>query len=76
MLYDVFNRLTNLNKKIAIITDDDWEKEKSKYIQTIKNGQQYTVIEEPEMKVFEGLKENDILSNSAMELFGDIVEME
>lgn len=73
---DVFNRLTNLNKKIAIITDDDWEKEKSKYIQTIKNGQQYTVIEEPEMKVFEGLKENDIISNSAMELFGDIVEME
>ena len=73
---DVFNQLTNFNKKIAIITDDEWEVEKNKYITALKSGQQYTIIEEPVMKVFEGSKENDIITSSAMELFGDIVEVE
>lgn len=72
----VFNKLTNLNKKIAIITDEEWEKEKNKYILAIKNGQHYNIIEEPEIKVFEGSKENAIITSSAVELFGDIVEVE
>lgn len=72
----VYNKLTNSNKKLAIITDDEWDVEKNRYIKALKEGHQYTIIDEPEIKVFEGPKENDIITNSAIELFGDIVEME
>jgi len=33
------------------------------------------VVEEPEV-IFEDLKNNDIITNSAVDLFGDIVEVE
>ena len=73
---DVFNKLTNFNKKIAIITDEEWEKVKKDYILSLKNGEQYKIIEEPAIMVFEGPKEDDIIVSSAVELFGDIVEMD
>ncbi len=75
-LTSVFNQLTNSNKKLAIITDEQWEIEKNKYISFLKEGKSYTVVEEPEVKVFEDLKKNDIIVNSAVKLFGDIVEIE
>ena len=70
----VYNKITNSNKKIAIITDEEWEKEKSNYIKSIKDGKTYQVVEEPK-EIYEEVKKNDIISNSAMELFGDIVEI-
>lgn len=72
----IYNKLTNSNKKIAIITDEEWENEKNKYIKALKEGQQYTVIDEPEIKIFHHQEENAIITNSAVELFGDIVEIE
>lgn len=72
----VYNKLTNSNKKLAIITDEEWEIEKNNYIKSIKEGHHYTIIEEPELKVFEGPEEDVIITNSAIELFGDIVEIE
>lgn len=72
----VYNKLTNSNKKLAIITDEEWEIEKNNYIKSIKEGHHYTIIEEPEFKVFEGPEEDVIITNSAIELFGDIVEIE
>ena len=72
----VFNQLTNSNKKLAIITDDEWEFEKSRYIKSLKDGKSYSIIEEPERKVFEVPKNDDIITKSAVELFGDIVEIE
>lgn len=71
----VYNKITNFNKKIAIITDEEWELEKNKYIKSIKDGNHYVVIDEPE-EVYEEVKNNDIISSSAVELFGDIVEFE
>ena len=41
----------------------------------IKNNVKYEVVEEPE-PIFEELKNNDIITSSAVELFGDIVEVE
>ena len=41
-----------------------------------KDGHQYTIIDEPEIKVFKRPDENVIITNSAVELFGDIVEIE
>ena len=71
----VFNKITNSNKKIAIISDDEWELEKNKYIQSIKDGNTYKVVDEP-VEVYEDVKKDDIIVSSAVELFGDIVEFE
>ena len=70
----VYNKITNSDKKLAIITDEDWEVEKAKYIKSVKEGIQYQVMEEPQ-EVYEDIVKNDIISNSAVELFGDIVEV-
>ena len=45
------------------------------YIKSIKSGTKYTEIEEPDI-VFENIENNDIISSSAIDLFGDIVEVE
>ena len=72
---DVYNKITNSNKNIAIITDEYWEKVKNEYILNKKNNVKYEVVEEPK-PLFEELKNNDIITSSAVELFGDIVEVE
>ena len=71
----VYNRLTNSNKKIAIISDEQWEIEKNKYIASLKDGNHYVVVEEPE-EIYEEVEKDDIIVSSAVELFGDIVEFE
>ena len=72
---DVYQKITNSSKNFAIITDDEWETIKNEYIQNIKNGVKYEIQEEPKV-ILEEIKNNDIISNSAVELFGDIVEIE
>ena len=72
---DVYNKITNSNKKIAIISDDYWEKVKQEYINNLRNGIKYEVEEEPKA-VYEELKNNDIITSSAVSLFGDIVEVD
>ena len=71
----VYNKLTNSNKKIAIISDEQWEIEKNKYIASLKDGNHYVVVEEPE-EIYEEVEKDDIIVSSAVELFGDIVEFE
>ena len=71
----VYNKLTNSNKKIAIISDEQWEIEKNKYIASLKDGNHYEVVDEPE-EIYEEVKKDDIIVSSAVELFGDIVEFE
>lgn len=70
----VYEKITGSHKKIAMITDDEWKNEKVKYIKCLKEGNHYEIMEEP-AEVYEDLKKNDIISNSAMDLFGDIVEI-
>ena len=70
----VYNKILGSDKKLAIITHDDWEKYKSDYIKCIKDGKQFEFIEEP-VEIYEEDKKNDIIVNSAVELFGDIVEI-
>ncbi|MBE6157707.1 MAG: DNA polymerase III subunit gamma/tau [Firmicutes bacterium] len=72
---DVYSKITNSNKNFAIITDDEWEKYKQKYIETLKNGNQFVIEDEPE-KIFEKKENDDIISSSTVDLFGDIVEYE
>ena len=74
-MMEVYEKITKSNKKIAIVTNDEWEKLKNEYIENLKNGVKYEVQKEPD-PVLEEIKKNDIISNSAVELFGDIVEVE
>ena len=75
-IMDVYSKITNSTKNIAIISDSEWEKVKNEYIENLKNKVKYEVKEEPEV-IFEELDKSDIISSSAVELFGsDIVEME
>ncbi len=71
---EVYNKITNSNKNIAFVSDDQWNKLKNEYISKLKQGIHYDVIPEPDL-LFEEIKKNDIISNSAISLFGeDIVE--
>ena len=72
---DVYNKITNSNKKIAIVSDDDWENIKSEYISNLKYNVSYKIEEEPD-EIFENLNNDDIITSSAINLFGDIVEVE
>ena len=74
-LMDVYTKITKSDKKIAIVTDEEWDKLKNEYITNLKNGVKYEVKKEPE-PILEEIKKDDIISNSAVELFGDIVEVE
>lgn len=73
---EVYNKLNKTNYKLAIISDLEWDKAKSDYIKTIKSGGSYSLIEEPAPELFEDTKKDDIISNGAVELFGDIVEID
>ena len=71
----IYNNLTKSNKKIAIISDEYWEKVKNEYMVNLKNNKKYEFIDEPEV-IFEEIKNDDIISNSVIDLFGDIVEVD
>lgn len=73
---EVYNKLNKTNYKLAIISDLEWDRAKKDYIKTIKSGYSYSLIEEPAPELFEDTKKDDIISNSAVELFGDIVEID
>lgn len=73
---EVYNKLNKTDYKLAIISDLEWDKAKSDYIKTIKSGGSYSLIEEPAPELFGDTKKDDIISNSAVELFGDIVEID
>ena len=72
---DVYNKITNSGKEIAIISDKEWDKVKNEYIKNLKEGIKYEVKNEPE-PIFEEIESNDIISSSAVQLFGDIVVVE
>ena len=75
-LENTYNSINNSNSKIAIISDDEWKVLKNQYIENIKNNNTYNLVNEPEL-IFEVSDKNDIISSSAVELFGsDIVEVE
>ena len=74
-LIDVYNKITNSDKIIAVISDDQWNEEKNKYIKCKKEGKEYQIMEEPK-EIFEEIKKDDIIDGDAVDLFGDIVEIE
>ena len=75
-LNDVYNDITGSDKLIAIVSDKRWNKIKNDYISNLKNGVKYKLLKEPD-PVFEVGEKDDIITSSAVDLFGkDIVEFE
>lgn len=75
-LTKVFNELTNSSKKIAIITELEWNTEKKRYIEFTKQGNKYTIKEEPNIDVKMEEQKEEEENNSTLAMFGDIVEIE
>lgn len=71
-IMDVYSTVTKSNKKIAFITDEEWEKEKNKYIEFTKLGNKYKIEEEP---VIDNNLDNVDIQESSFDIFGDIVEI-
>ena len=74
---DIYNKITNSNKKISIISSSDWDKLKDDYIKKFKNKENLEYLKEPD-PIFEESNNDDIIvSSAAIELFGsDIVEID
>ena len=74
-LNDIYNNLTKSDKKIAIVSKDNWNKLKKEYINNTKNGKKYDIIKEPDL-IINTLKEESIdIEDSPLGLFKDIVEI-
>ena len=73
---EIYNKICNTNYVIAIISDSEWEKQKKNYISVIKAGGSYKIIEEPKEELLDESENSDIISNDAINLFGDIVEID
>lgn len=78
-----YNRILNNKKKIALITNDEWDNLKSEYMLLRKSGKQFTYQEEPSLninnindKISSEKSETSDFIEEAKELFGDIVEIE
>ena len=74
LLTDVYRNITGSKKNLAIISDKRWEEIKKEYINNKKSNIKYSHMDEPE-EIFEEIKNDDIISSSAINLFGDIVEV-
>ena len=75
-LNEVYNKITDSNKNIAIISDSRWNDVKNDFISKLKNNIKYEILDEPDF-IFEEKEKDDIISSSAISLFGeDIVEIE
>ena len=74
-LTDIYNKITGSKKKLIFVSLADWKKIKEQYIINFKNNYEYNIVEEPD-PIYEETKNDDIINDSAIDLFGDIVEFE
>lgn len=76
----VLNKLLSIDKKIVIITDNEWNIYAKQYVANVKNNIDYKYIEEPKLLFDESDNNSNIMSSnddndSASSIFGDIVEV-
>ena len=75
IISDVFKKVLDKDYTVSYITEDEWKSYADQYVSNMKNGITYEVMEEP-LPIFEENKKDDIISSSAISLFGeDIVEV-
>ena len=72
----IYNKYTSSNKDLCVVSDKLWKEISSKYAECFKNKtveENFKLEEEPK-PIYEEVENDDIISSSANELFGDIVE--
>ena len=75
-LTEVFFEILNKEYLVAYISEDKWNIYKNEYVNKTKSGIKYEYISEPN-PIFEEKQKDDIISSSAINLFGeDIVEID
>ena len=74
-LNEIYNELTKYDKKIAIVSKENWNKIKKEYINNTKNGRKYDIIEEPDLIIDKKQENKSNEENNPLDLFKDIVEI-
>lgn len=79
-LEEIFTRVFGISVHLVFITDERWNQEKAEFIRRKNENVAYEYQEEPQIeskneKVSSNFEQSEI-SRSAIELFGDIVEIE
>ena len=75
IISDVFKKVLDKDYTVSYITEEEWKIYADQYVSNMKNGVKYEVMEEPK-PIFEENKKDDIISSSAINLFGEeIVEV-
>lgn len=72
----IYNKYTDSNKQLCLISNSVWNEVSSKYVDCVKNKtvDNYFVYSEEPKPIYEEVKNDDIITSSANVLFGDIVE--
>ena len=74
LIQNLFEKIYNKQYDIAFITDDEWIKIKNEYINNKNNGINYEYVPiERKKKAQNGKLNNNLITNEAIELFGDNV---
>lgn len=80
-LIEFYNKISNNNKTIALITNEEWDNLKKDYMMLRKEGKHFSYQDEPVLNINNNddkisTEENIDKIKEAKELFGDIVEIE
>ena len=79
-LIEFYNKISNNNKIIALITNEEWNNLKNEYMVLRKEGRQFSYQEEPVLNINNNNdkitdEDNNDIIKEAKDLFGDIVEI-
>ena len=82
-LVEFYQEVMNSEKNIAIITDSKWNELKTEYVRLMKDGKKFDYQKEPLWPTIKNKAEESLISSKkkdtieeAVELFGDLVEIE
>ena len=79
-LIEFYNKISNNNKTIALITSEEWDNLRKEYMMLRKEGKQFSYQEEPVLNINNNddkitNEDNNDIIKEAKDLFGDIVEI-
>ena len=80
-LINFYNKISNNNKTISLITNEEWNNLKNEYMNLRKSGKQFVYQEEPNLNINNNddkisSEEDADYIKEAKKIFGDIVEIE
>ena len=68
IIEEAFKEVNDINVKMIFINTQQWEKEKNKYIENLKNGYKYSYKEEPLVKENNDDKDLESIANNIFEV--------